>query len=1238
MKRVLAWCVMLALWVQALPGRTTPDHWNPALSPPYFASAGDAKSIPSNVIMALTQDARGLLWVGSQHGLLRYDGYRWRKFGHSATDPHSSPNDFINALLATSDGKLWVGSGGALARFDPASEQFERFERDPARPASIRAGGVLALAADARGGLWVGMTAGLDYLPPGSHDFVHYGPDGPPVIALLIDRQQGRWMARPGSLQYWPAEQTGQAAQAGQTFHAPANALADATAWLSGAQIQSLFQASDGQIWIGSDKRGAARFNPETGRWQALTQGAPTGIAQAPIRQFAQADPNHIWIATLGDGIQIVGAHDGKLWQHLRRDAALPGSLALDSIGAMLTAPDGMLWLGTWGSGMQRVNMAYTSHPAVPAFRLLRHSPAQPRGLSSANVRSVLERHDGRILVAVMGNGIDILDPQQGLLGGYRPVARGTDPAYPALPDGNVFAMAETPDGSLWVCTSQSGLLRLPAGHKQWQSVPDLADAQGRSLYLAHDGSLWLATRRGLVQWQAEQQRFRLYPTHDGRALQGYVFAFAEDARHGLWASGTDGLLLLPHGADKVQQITHEPTRRDSLSAGLVHGLVLDQSGALWVSTDQGLDRLRGWDGQRAQFEHMSAQLGYPGRGIGGNLQLDGQGRIWSNRAVLDWQRRRIFDLSGADGYEVGTQWLGAVGRTRGGLLLYGGTDGLALIQPGQFQPRPNRSPGVVTALEINGKPVAPGALAAVGPPANAVGLTLNPQQRNFSIEFATLDYANPGQNRYQYRLQGYDPDWIEADAEHRSAHYGNLWPGAYQLQVRGSDHHGQFDGAPLHIPIRVLPAVWQTGWFAVLATLGLFGAGFGLHRWRTRRLKGLIAQGTATIAAAHEKLASSHAELAGIHQELVESHRHLQETQAQLVQSEKMASLGQLVANIAHEINTPIGAVKASGSNIADALEQTLAGLPQLIQNLSGEDRVRFFRLLDEARRPHKVLGSRAERAAVKTVRGQLEQHGLEAAQQTAAILVQLHIHELSEELASVLLPLLRHPQAAFILRSANDIASIINNTANINLAVARVSKIVFALKAYSHHSNSGAMIPASLREGLETVLTLYQSQIGKGIELVCQFEEIAPLLCLPDELAQVWTNLIQNALQAMAQPASAHAGEHGDTPADAQPVTHTGTHTLTLRLWCADGCARVLMQDTGCGIDAAIRARIFDAFFTTKAMGEGSGLGLNIVKKIVDKHHGTIEVQSTPGVGTSFVVSLPYSVLPYDNKMQNI
>jgi C4-dicarboxylate-specific signal transduction histidine kinase len=322
-----------------------------------------------------------------------------------------------------------------------------------------------------------------------------------------------------------------------------------------------------------------------------------------------------------------------------------------------------------------------------------------------------------------------------------------------------------------------------------------------------------------------------------------------------------------------------------------------------------------------------------------------------------------------------------------------------------------------------------------------------------------------------------------------------------------------------------------------------------------------------------------------------------LKTTQGQLIQSEKMASLGQLVANVAHEINTPIGAVKSSGRNISDALAQVLESMLRLNRALDHDMHELFMRLVDNTLQHREVLSSREERAARRDVVALLEAENIPDALGKADILVQLR----AQATAAEYLPLLRHPECEFILDTARNIGIIINNTSNINTAVDRVSKIIFALKSFSRSGNQGEMIASPLRDGLDTVLTIYNNQIRQGIELVCNFEDVPLLKCFPDELNQVWTNLIHNALQAMA---------------------YKGTLSIGLR---REGDEIVVsVSDSGCGIPEEHRSRIYDAFFTTKPAGEGSGLGLAIVRKIVEKHHGRLDFQSQVGVGTTFFVRL--------------
>jgi len=323
-----------------------------------------------------------------------------------------------------------------------------------------------------------------------------------------------------------------------------------------------------------------------------------------------------------------------------------------------------------------------------------------------------------------------------------------------------------------------------------------------------------------------------------------------------------------------------------------------------------------------------------------------------------------------------------------------------------------------------------------------------------------------------------------------------------------------------------------------------------------------------------------------------------LKAAQAQLVQSEKMASLGQLVANVAHEINTPIGAVKSSGMSIADALDDTLASMSRLFTLLSMPEQDLFKQLVGQAKGQFEPLSAKVERAMGQELAAQLQAVHVDGALRKARLIIKFR----AQASAMDYLPLLNHPDADFILSTAASIADIINNTNNINRAVDKVSRIVFALKAFSGADKVGEMFNSQLYQGIEQVLAAHQLQMLE-VEVARRYEEMPPLLCDQEELKQVWTHLILNSVQAMSYRGA-----------------------IMVDMQCLDNHAVIKIADFGCGIPTENLEKIFDAFYSTRSTGEGSGMGLAIVKKIIDKHKGRIEVESTVGFGTMFTVYLPY------------
>ena len=806
---------------------------------PRFELMRDADTIDDQIITALAQDRRGFLWIGTQDGLIRYDGYRYRKFSHDANRENSLIANYVYSLYAASDGRLWVGTrADGLSIFNPQTEEFEH-------PQAFKGGMVRALVEDSTGGMWIGTEQGLYYIARdsqsitlGNADTATMGLKAKSVSSLLIDRNGRLWVGNGRGLQVLSKD--------GKRFYPV----------IEDKDITALHQSSDGKIWVGSGSHGAAWIVPNDVRADETTaihevHWITTGqLSSQWITAIAEGHPGEIWMSTYGGGLNLVASNDGHQIQTIRLDNSAPFGLLYNDLKPLLRDRSGWLWIGTWGMGLQRLNIENR------AISTLKYSANRSTGLSYPDVSSILELQDGRLLVGTSGNGIDIIDRQRGLIGGYRQVGsnrtsrnegRDREESY-SLPDRVIPALAQTNDGSIWAGTQESGLVRLRAGSNTWEKITGLPDPQVRRLMVASDHSLWIGTDHGAARWRSGNSA-EMITDEQGKALVITVFAIAEDKHKRIWLGSDQGLWVQEPGRSGMRRVQNDPSKPQALTSEYIQSLLIDRHQQLWVNTDKGLFRLQNWDGRVAQFDYISGLLNLAGRNLGSNLLEDHLGRLWTEDAVIDIERMEVRFLSGVDGVDAHTSWNGSYSKTRDGLLLFGGTKGIAVIRPNAYHfndlPKLNNElPLAVAELKVNGRIVAPGVLAQLTPLDQAsrnidlAKLTLNASQRDFSIEFTALDFSDPKRTRYQYRLTGYDKDWIETDADHRTASYTSLWPGQYQLEVRATDRHGEWQEQGLRIPIRVQPAWWQTWWFLGFLLMLLAIGVLRFLRWREERLQ----------------------------------------------------------------------------------------------------------------------------------------------------------------------------------------------------------------------------------------------------------------------------------------------------------------------------------------------------------------------------------------------------------------
>ncbi len=329
---------------------------------------------------------------------------------------------------------------------------------------------------------------------------------------------------------------------------------------------------------------------------------------------------------------------------------------------------------------------------------------------------------------------------------------------------------------------------------------------------------------------------------------------------------------------------------------------------------------------------------------------------------------------------------------------------------------------------------------------------------------------------------------------------------------------------------------------------------------------------------------------------------RKLAYYERKMIDMEKLVTLGKLIMGIAHEINTPIGAVNAANTSLQKNVPDVLTMMPEVIREIPEELTELFFQLLKVAMSPGEPLTSREERKKRKEVQKILEEENIEGARGLAKKLIKIGLYND----VKTFVPLFKNQAADKLLDLISLVGNINMNMDNIDVATQKIMKMVSAVKEYSYKERNEKPIEIDLEKNMEMVLTLYHNVLKYGVEVIREYDENLPTIYgYPDELTQVWTNIIHNAAQAME-----------------------GKGTLKISLknegnnWVSVG-----ITDSGPGIPQEIRHKIFEPFFTTKPKGEGTGIGLEIVKKIVAKHRGKIKVKSKPGE-TSFIIYLPVNL----------
>ncbi|WP_338844421.1 two-component regulator propeller domain-containing protein [Massilia sp. W12] len=785
-------------------------------------------ALATETVTAITQDRYGFIWLGSENGLRRYDGFQIKHYKAQKNTPGHLQNHWINVLQVDHDGVLWVGTRGGLHRYNPNSDTFTLLQ--PPNP-GLRSKGHLqinAILPEFGKGLWLGTGDGLQYLDILSGNFRSFahqpgqlnGPSDNQIHALAYDREGGIWIGSNAGLdRYLP--------QINQFQHY--SMLRNAQDDPKRNQVHALSLDQNNVLWIGAIG-GLEAWQLRNGEPQRRRFGQAEGLPAGWITSLLQDAQGSMWIGSF-EGLYLWDSKE-KHFHPYRNLPDDPLSLPDNRIASLFQDRQGVLWVSPWFSGVARSDLAsggFTSH-SKSAFL--------PQGLKDNNVTAITRDIAGGTW---LGGGAGLHQINGSGIFRHLPLPAGNDEDAAR----KVNDIKCQPGPLCWIA-SGDGLLSFNPATMQFSKRmrPGANEEQNfiRKVLPQNDGQIWLGTRGGLLRYDPLKDKKELFTHHPGQAgslSDNLVRDLLRDSQGRLWVGTFDGLNLFLPNENRFIHFKHEAADPFSLANNHITFLLEDKRGRIWVGNDAGVQRMEFSSSGKPLFRKLS--LNMPRKAAYAMLE-DKDGHFWISHehgvARLNQVSDNYQNYTAADGLSRGSFSLGAALAGPDGVFYFGSeSGGLTEFLPGMIRKNPHPPQVVITAVHVNQQLLQQGnekaGLQLNEAPYQTRHLRLSSNHVQLALEFSALHFANPAANRYTYILQGYERDWRNTDAKNRRAEYANLPAGEYTFIVRAANKDGLWEDSGASMRITVRPPLWRSWWF--LLSLGTLCILLALAIYRRR-------------------------------------------------------------------------------------------------------------------------------------------------------------------------------------------------------------------------------------------------------------------------------------------------------------------------------------------------------------------------------------------------------------------
>ena len=873
-----------------------------------FERLTEELNVTNNHIGKILQDKKGYLWLTSRDGLLKYDGYTVTKYQYKPFDPNSVPQNVVYTLFIDKTDTMWLGTPEGLTIFDQRLEKFIRLTTS-----SISGmpdlGNVSAISEDGIGNLWIGNYEGKlwrfnrknqKFLPLSSKLGFQYKKDSLADIHEVIfkiykDKKDVMWIGTSAGLFRVDSNSAKFVDVSFTRFqHDPSKDYS-----LKCNSVADIYEDRKGVLWINTSSPKGIPSLPGLSQFDRAT-GKFTFFPNSP-NDSTKKNSNEAWWAG-----EILEDSSGTLWvadrytlRSLNKERTAftnwfkrenNPTIKATRIYALGLDGGGNLFVST-SIGLQRL----TLHQKP--FRLLQHKPTDKIPVTIKSVLSVAEDQSGDIWIGTNDGGLNKWNKDSQTITSYKHKVNDRG----SLKSNNVAGIIAEANGDLWACNGEY-LSCLKKGSQAFKHFNIKSNDSEKTEILSvcqdRDGIIWLGTTNGIKSFDRISEQFTHYFRRDGDSLgiSDYTaISIFADSRGNVWVgTGSKAFNKFNKTTGRFTHYKNKPADTSSISSNIIQSVFEDSKGNLWIGTNGG--GLCQYNYKNDNFTTHTRNKDLSWNTVYSIVE-DNKGNLWlGTEKGLSWyliSQQKFINYDVRDGlqsdlFAAGSTLRGSACVGKDGTIYFGGDHGLNYFDPAQIHPNNYKPPIVITKFKIFDK-LRPGQN-------EEKKIKLKYNQNFFSFEFAALNYTIAQKNQYAYQLEGFDPDWIYSGSR-RYASYTNLDPGEYTFKVKGSNNDEIWNEEGISVRLVILPPWWKTWWAYTIYGL-LFVAGvLMVHRYQKERV----------IQAEREKAREK--ELAHA-KEIEKAYKELEHTQAQLIHAAKMASLGEITAGIAHEIQNPLNFV----------------------------------------------------------------------------------------------------------------------------------------------------------------------------------------------------------------------------------------------------------------------------------------------------------------------------------------